>query len=187
MNTIVVVGLSMLLDDDSRFEQRGEDLGVEKFVAEAAVERLAVRVLPRTARLDVVGGDAGRLKPLLDYVRDELWAIVGSNEHRRAVLLDQSLKYGDDIARRDVEDHENGQALSCEVVDHRQDLDLPPVVESIENKVVGPDVILTLGDRAPLAGSASATALARLANDLQTFLATDSPHALPIDQSSFSS
>ena len=185
MNAVFVVFSSMLLDEYFRFEQRGEDLSVEQFVAESAVERLAVAVLPWTAGLDVVGRDAGGRKPLLDFVRNELWAIIGSNVGRRAVRLDQSLEHGDDIAPSDVEGDENGQALSSEVVDHRKNLDLPAVVETIEQEVVAPYVILSLGDGPPLTGWTSAAALPCLADDLQTLLSTDAAHALPIHDPSF--
>jgi len=47
-------------------------------------------------------------------------------------------------------------------------------------------VILSLGDGTLLAGRTSAAAFPRLQYDLQTFLATDAAHTLPIDDPSFS-
>lgn len=48
-----VVLITPLLDDDLGLLQTVEDLLIEAFVAQFAVEGLAISVLPWTARLDV--------------------------------------------------------------------------------------------------------------------------------------
>ena len=62
----VVVG-SPLLDDHLCFSERVEDLSVEQLIAQLAVERFAVAVLPRTPRSDVNSLRAEPCQPLLDY------------------------------------------------------------------------------------------------------------------------
>jgi hypothetical protein len=101
------------------------------------------------------------------------------------MLANQSFKYGDDVARGDVERDQDRQALSSEVVDHRKNLDLAAVVETIEHEVVTPDMIPSLSDGALLTSRPSAPALPRLQDDLQAFLSTDASHALPVDDPSF--
>lgn len=48
-----VVLIAPLLEDDSSLLQTVEDFLIEAFVAQLAVEGLAIAVLPWTARLDV--------------------------------------------------------------------------------------------------------------------------------------
>ena len=56
MRSDSVVVLSPLFDDDGGLLQAVEDLPVQTFIAEFAVEGLAITVLPRTAGLDVKAG-----------------------------------------------------------------------------------------------------------------------------------
>jgi hypothetical protein len=50
-----IVVFAPLLDDDSCFLETVEDLAIEQFVAQLAVEALAVTILPGAARRDVKG------------------------------------------------------------------------------------------------------------------------------------
>src|SRR5882757_8930562 len=58
--SLFVVSPPVLLQQHRCFLQAAEQLAVEQFVPQPAVERLAVRILPRASRLDVQ-----RLGPLL--------------------------------------------------------------------------------------------------------------------------
>ena len=50
------------------FRHRGEQLGVEEFIPEPAVERLGKAVLPRCSWFDVGGASAAALAPLPEGV-----------------------------------------------------------------------------------------------------------------------
>ena len=71
-----VVVLAPLLDEDGGLLQAVEDLTVQAFVAQFAVEALAVAVLPRTSRLDVgrLGSDGGN--PFSKSNGDDLGAVI---------------------------------------------------------------------------------------------------------------
>ncbi len=72
-----------------RFEEVGEQLAVEAFIAEAAVEAFVDSVLPGTAGLDEAGLDARLLQPFLEELGDKLRAVVAAQVLGRPVELDQ--------------------------------------------------------------------------------------------------
>ena len=59
-----VVVVAPLLDEDPGFLEAAEDLPVEKFVPQLAVEAFAIAVLPGASRLDVQGLRAHASQPL---------------------------------------------------------------------------------------------------------------------------
>jgi len=59
---------------------------------------------------------------------------------------------------------------------------LPAVLQSVEQEVVTPDVILTAGDRALLPCAASSAPLACPDGDLESFIAADPAHSFAIDE-----
>ena len=73
-----VVVHSPLFDHHLGLLQRIEDLAIQTFISQLAVEALTVPVLPRTAGLDVQRLRAHRRQPLPQFSRNELWTIVGS-------------------------------------------------------------------------------------------------------------
>src|SRR5207245_6390625 len=80
----LVVGASVLFDDDRRFGHGKERLLVEALVAEAAVKALAHPILPRLAGINVGRRDTLPREPPLDPVGDEFWPVVTAQILRRA-------------------------------------------------------------------------------------------------------
>ena len=76
MRTHRVVVAAPVFDHNLGLLQCVEDLAVEQFIAQLAVEALAIAILPRTARLDVsgLGSDGG--DPIPERLGDELRAVV---------------------------------------------------------------------------------------------------------------
>ena len=74
-----VVFEAEVFDHDADLGQRPKLLAVEAFVAEAGVERLDKAVLPRARRSDVDGLDVLRSQPALEFLGDELRAVVGAD------------------------------------------------------------------------------------------------------------
>jgi hypothetical protein len=64
------------LDQDLGRGQAAEDLAVEQFVTELAVEALALAILPRTAERDVGGLRADCGDPFVQNHGNELRAVV---------------------------------------------------------------------------------------------------------------
>ena len=76
----------MRFQQHSDFLDRGEGFAVQQFVAQLAVEALLDPILPRAARIDVMGRGAAGLEPRLNLGSDELGAVVAADEpwERRA-------------------------------------------------------------------------------------------------------
>jgi hypothetical protein len=82
-----VVIATLSLDQDLRFFQRAEDLSVQQFVAQLAVEALHVAVIPRAARLN---------EQLLHDAEDSRnrWHNFGDNRSRRRTSECDTVCYG---------------------------------------------------------------------------------------------
>jgi hypothetical protein len=65
-----------VFDDDLRLLERVEDFAVQQFVAQFAVETLAVAVLPRTSWLDVNGLRSNGGDPLAKRNGNKLRTVV---------------------------------------------------------------------------------------------------------------
>jgi hypothetical protein len=65
-------------DDDLRLQDALEQLSIEAFVPEAAVEAFVEAVLPRTAALDEARNDAALFKPALEHAGDKLAPVVAA-------------------------------------------------------------------------------------------------------------
>ena len=72
---------------------RGEQLGLEEFVSEPAVDRLDKSVLPRGSWLDLGGGGAAGLAPALEGVGNEHGAVIAADERRRRVNAGELLQH----------------------------------------------------------------------------------------------
>lgn len=78
VRSLFVVVAPPTFDDDLRLIQVAEPFHVEAFVSEPTVERFSLRILPRTARLDVECLDAFDSEPRPDLVGDEFGAVIGA-------------------------------------------------------------------------------------------------------------
>lgn len=75
---------------------------------------------------------------------NELGSVVGAQEGRRSVQAYQAREHFDHTARSDAAGHVDREAFPGEFVDHCQALDLLAVGASIEDEVVGPDMVRRL-------------------------------------------
>ena len=76
-------------DDDLRFPYAVEDLSVEQFVSEPAIEALAVAVLPGASWLDVSRLSANCRNSVSDSLSNELRTVVRTDEGRCATQDEQ--------------------------------------------------------------------------------------------------
>src|SRR4051812_39148125 len=141
----------MVFEDDLRFLQRLEHLSVQQLVPQPAVERLAVGVLPRAPR-----GDVQRLRPTSgqpapDRLGDELRPVVAPDELRLASDLEQVLQGRYHTLGIHAPLDLDRQAFPGELIDHRQQLQAPPVGRLVVDEVVAPDVVGPLGSTAAAA------------------------------------
>ena len=152
MRTYRVEVIAPLLDHDLSFFQTVKYFLVGAFVAQFAVERLAIAVLPRAARLDVERPGAEFSKPVANHLGRHLRAVVGADvfgdtpgEHHVGHRLDDAEAF-------DTTRHTDGQAFPGELIDQSHQTELATVMGLRLDKIVAPDMIAVLRPQ-PDAGS----------------------------------
>jgi hypothetical protein len=139
-----VVVLEPLLDEDGGLLQAVEDLTVQAFVAQFAVEALAVAVLPRTAGLDVKRGCSKPCEPAAHDLRRHLRAIVGPDVFRHAALKHHIRHRLDDAKAIDATRHPDRKAFPGKLIDQRHEPELTAIMSLGLDEVVAPDMIAML-------------------------------------------
>ena len=128
-------------DEDLGFGKAEEDLPVEQFVAQVAVEAFAVAILPRAT-----GFDVGRLRtdggnPVPQASGDEFWTIVGSDIGWRPLQDHQIRQCFQHVGRVEPPFDPNGQSFVGELVDDAEHAELPPIMGPVFDEVIGPDMV----------------------------------------------
>lgn len=136
-----VVVLPPLFDNYFRFLPISKPLHGQALVAELAIEALRSPVLPWLARGNQ--GDVERFShsPAQERPGHKLRAIVGTQTLRGSALADQARKHFNHTARTDAPGNIEGQALSSDLIDNAQALQLLPVGAGSECDVVCPDLV----------------------------------------------
>ena len=91
MGAFAVVSAAVVFSEHLGFDEASEEFHVQELVPEPAVKAFDVGVLPRCSWLDVERRKAALLNPVLHCERDELGAVVASDELRRVSLLNANL------------------------------------------------------------------------------------------------
>gem|GEM_PF-6011947 len=89
MQPLFIVPAPMRFQQHLGFWNGGKGFTIQQLVAQLAVEALLNPILPRAARINVMGRGAAGLKPRLNIGGDELWAIVAANELRNTARQEQ--------------------------------------------------------------------------------------------------
>ena len=132
-------------DYDLGLVERVEDFAIEQLIAQTRIEGLDEAVLPRAARRNVGGFRPDSGNPFLHGLGDELRAIVGTNVLRDATQNKEIREHIDDIDGFQLPVDTNGQTFVCELVDDVQHPVFPAFIRAILDKVVGPDMVRSLG------------------------------------------
>ncbi len=144
----MIVADAVLLSQDFGLDHGCEQFPVQEFVTEPAVERLAVRVLPRTPRLDIQRLHSRYSQPFLHRIRDELGPVVRAQELRLTMHLEQVGQLLNYILGGDAPLCQNRVRFARVLVENRQHLESTAVLRLIHDKIVAPYVILVLGSQA---------------------------------------
>src|SRR6516225_4698886 len=139
-----VVVHSPPLDYHLRLLQRVEDLALQTFIAQLAIEAFAVAIFPRTARLDVHGLSTHPRQPLPQPQRNKLGSIVGPYVLRYSMPQHQVGQDFNQVVAVQPPCHPDRQTLPRILVDQRQQPQGSAVVRAGAYKIVGPNVILAL-------------------------------------------
>ena len=127
-------------DEDLRFSEAVEDLAVEQLIAQAAVERFTIAILPRAARCDVKGLDADLCQPVLDGGSDELGAIVRPYVRWRAVEDEQISQDRQNVSAPDSARNQQRHTFPARFIDDRKDSELATIMGATLDEVVSPDM-----------------------------------------------
>src|SRR6185437_10491152 len=159
--------------------ERCEECLIEQFVAQTAVEALDEGVLGRFARRDVVPFDPRFLRPAEDRHAGELRAVVADDRQGLAAPSDDGIEFAADAQARERGIGHQGQALSREVVHHREDTEPAAVAELVAQEVQRPALVRPLWDRQRNPCSQRSFASTTPA-DLQAFVAIEASQLLVV-------
>ena len=109
------------------------------------MEALHEAILPRTTRINVDRLDLVVSQPLLDGLRDELWAVVRPQMFGSAVLFDGFLEPGQYILRAQRSVSTQDMALAGVFIQDRQHPQRTAPHSRIGNEVPSPDVTAMRG------------------------------------------
>ena len=135
---------SVLFSQQLGFLHRGEQLNVQEFIPEPAVERFHESVLPRWTWCDVGRISTAPGTPLLQGVGDEFRAIVHPQMGLRWIELEQLLDRVDHLSSPAAPADSNGQAEAAVLIGHTEELESPPTHRLVEMDVDQPDVMWIL-------------------------------------------
>src|SRR5512135_200670 len=143
--TVRAFGIVLLLPQRAQRPGLGlalELLAVQELVAELAVERLRVAILPGARRRHVQRPGAGPLQPIPHRLRRELRAVVAADPMRRAPATRRDLGQDDaDLLGRHAPACLQRQAFTSVLINQTQPLQAPAVAGTIENEVTCPYVV----------------------------------------------
>ncbi len=136
--------LTPLLDDDSGLLQAVEDFTVQAFVAQLAIEGLAVAVFPWTARRNVERLCSELCEPVAHDLGRHLRAVVRPDVFRDTFGKHYVGHRLDDTEAVDPASHPDCQAFPGELVDQSHQPQLAPIVGLRLDEVVAPDMVAML-------------------------------------------
>jgi hypothetical protein len=184
-----VVFLSPSFDEHLGLPEVIEDLSIQQFVSEFAVEAFAVAVFPWAARLDVQGFHPCIFKPLAHSLGGEFRAVIRPDVLGRTVGHEEIREAPEHIVGVESSLNHNGEALSTEFVHNGQDLDWTAVVSAVCHEIIRPDMMAMGGpepDTRPII-EPHTPSLGLLLGNLQPLLTPDAFHPLVIDPPTVSS
>lgn len=117
MGTDRVVVTPPSFDHDLRFLQRVEEIAVDQFVAQLAVETLAVAVFRGTSWLDVSGLGSKGGNPLAKGGSNKLRTVVRTDVCRNTPRDEQLAEQLDHVDCLELSRNTNGQALMGNLID----------------------------------------------------------------------
>src|SRR5271169_2580512 len=136
-----VVLIAPLLDDDGGFLQAVEDFSVEAFVAQLAIKRFTVAVLPRTSGFDVERLGAKCCEPAAHDLCSHLRTVVRADVVRHAPFEHHIGHCLDDPKAVDATSHSDRQAFPGELVNQGHEPEPSTIMGLRLNEVVAPDMI----------------------------------------------
>jgi hypothetical protein len=179
MGSVFIILPAEALAQNAGFGNAGKERPLEELIPETTVETLPETVLPGTTRINVIGLNLPARQPGFHRMRDELWPVVAPQKHRRFVRSHQRRQGLDHFLGRQGGRHHNREAFACEVIADGPYLEFCPVLETVKEKVVRPDMARIQRHQRQRSTLARRLALlARTLLDLKMFLFPDPMHTV---------
>ena len=112
-----------------------------------AIVTLDVGVVLRLSRLDVFDVNAPCLSPCLEQTTDVFWAVIDTNDLRRAAPLDDLVQAAYDTHSWQREVHFDTQPLTVVIVQHIEGSELATICKLILHEVHRPSMVGDLWHR----------------------------------------
>jgi len=144
MRTDCVVLASPILNDDFCLHQIVEELDIEAFVAQSAIERLVIAILPRAPRFDIECLRADAPQPFSNSFRSELASIIRTNVIRHATSHHQVGEDFENIFAVQATSNFDRNALTSELINHREHADLLSISRAVLDEIIRPHMIAIL-------------------------------------------
>ena len=141
MGSDSIVLLSPLFDQDFGFLQGVEDLAIEQFVAELAVETLDIPVLPGAARFDEQGLSPQLAEPGAELLVGKLAAVIRTQMDGNTAGTEQPGQASQYIFGFQAAPDTDRQAFTRVFVDDVQGAEGPSIVGAVGHKVIAPDMV----------------------------------------------
>lgn len=122
-------------DDLGCLSEGAEDVFVQVFVPQSAIEAFQERVLNRFAGGDLMQADATALRPLEDSVRFHFCSVVTDNHVWLAASSDQIIQFAGHSRTGQRAIHHSCQNFTCAIAYHAQHLEPLGIRESVGRKV----------------------------------------------------
>lgn len=178
MRSFLVVKAEPLGEEVFGFAEGVDQLAIQAFHAEAAVEAFDIPVLPRAAGVDVDGADLGLLQPFTDLARNELRPVVRADVGRCAVLRNGPLQHRQDVSGLQLAGGVDRVAFARVFINEVEHLQGATALRVVAHEVPRPDMVTALGLRREARRDALTTRLFLRWRHLQTFFAAQPLHAL---------
>ncbi len=137
---VVVIGTPSI-GGGANLADGSEDIWVDEFVANPAIERLDLRVLSRLARLNEVQRDFRIRRPTKHFPATELRAVIASKCSRIAANKRDVFDLSNDVAAAERESRITAERFAREVIDDIENSVGPALVETSVNEVHRPPFI----------------------------------------------
>jgi len=160
-----------------------EDLPIEQFISEFAVEAFAVAVFPRASWFDVQSSYSCSFKPFTYSLSGKFRSVIRPDMLRWTVGHEEIREAIQYVIRIEPSFHYDVQALSAEFVDDRQHLDAAAIMRAVFDKIIGPDMV-TMGRPEPDTRSIvepQTSSFGLLLRNLQPLLTPDTFHPLMVN------
>lgn len=131
MRAMVVVVVAPCRNQMAGMAQAGEEVLVQAFVPQAAIEALDQAVLHRFSWRDVMPLHPSILRPFEHGVRRQFGSVVADHHTGIAPHLGDPVQLAGNADAGDRRIHDRRQALPAEVVDHAEDADPAAVSQRV--------------------------------------------------------